>query len=158
MKKVFYSLILLMFLSCKNDGDIKLQKFSPVMSTKLDLKNIDSIVLVNYFNNRVKDSLKVSFRYKFEMDSSYSKTYELQNWQFQIKDSFEQKHDYKLIFKIKNKYHDYYLRDIDYDTIRNGGNIYKTTKSYILNNKKFDQRKSNYFLDSPDGKEMSSER
>jgi hypothetical protein len=107
---------------------------------------IDSIILEKYYKNKLASSKWVRFEFKSKIDTTYT-VFKKSNYNFQLKESFIQKNDYQLIFIINKIKHKYFLENIDYDTISNGPNIFYTTKSYILNGKKYDMSESVYYLD-----------
>lgn len=140
----FFTLLLLLT-NCKKREIIKLE-FNPRMITKLDLRNTDSVTLKEYNENKLISSEKVALKYKVTVDTAYT-AFKEAKYRFTLKKSFIRGYDYKLLFDIDNKKHEYYFQKIDYDTILNGKNTFYTTKSYILNNKKYDFADAVYYLD-----------
>ncbi|WP_278008971.1 hypothetical protein [Flavobacterium gyeonganense] len=146
-------------ISCKK-GDENLEKkstnvvkkdkilleFNPKLITKLDLINTDSIILEDFYKNKKISSQWVNFQYKNKVDTAYT-LFKEAKYYFQLKKSFVQKHDYKLIINIKDTKKTYFFENIDYDSIRNGKTIYYVTKSYILNKKKYGSYDAVYYLE-----------
>ncbi|MFB9077647.1 hypothetical protein ACFFLS_00940 [Flavobacterium procerum] len=144
-----YVCLVLFFISCNKDqkkienkiSNLESEKnslieFTPHFITRLDLSDTDSIVLEDYYKNEKKYSKRVGFRYKIKADTAYT-VFKLAKFNFQLKENFIQKHDYKLIFNIKNKKHEYFIQKIDYDSIKNGETKHFITKSYFVNGRKF---------------------
>lgn len=124
----------------------ELIEFNPTITTDLDIGKIDSIILEKYYKNKLVNSRWVSFRFKSKIDTTYT-VFKKSNYNFTLKESFVQKHDYKFIFIINKVKYKYFLEKIDFDTISNGPNIFYATKSYILNGKKYIMSEAVYYLD-----------
>ena len=106
----------------------------------------DSIIVEDYYNKNKISSTWVNFQYKNKVDTAYT-LFKEAKYYFQLKNSFKQNHNYKLIINVKNNKYVYFFEDIDYDSIRNGKIIYFTTKSYILNKKKYGNYDAVYYLE-----------
>ncbi len=139
----------LFFMSCKKNDKKSLLEFNPRMITSLDLNKTDSIFLEKYYLNKKIYSGWVGFKFKSKVDTAYTE-FKKAKYDFRLKQNFVQNHDYKLIFYIENRKYSYFFQKIDYDTIRNGPNIFYDTKSYVLNSKKYDNYDAVYYLEKPD--------
>jgi hypothetical protein len=160
MNYKFKNLLFFCFIiiSCKNENSNQnyntkkekeindLIEFNPTLSTDLDINNIDSVLLENYYKNKLVSSKWIRFSFKSKIDTSFT-VFKKSNYNFKLEESFIQKHDYKFVFTINKIKHEYFLEKIDFDTISNGSNIFYVTKSYILNGKKYDMSESVYYLD-----------
>ena len=152
INRIFILIIIFFSFSCnqklENNNFIKRNKFMPYLHTDLEMSKIDSLILVKYTENEVKDSSRICVKNKYIDNGGHKK------WRFMLCDSFEVGYNYKIKIVLNNMVYSYNFEKIVFDTINSFEGYRYDTKSYFLNGVKFENQYCDYVLPDSIGSDI----